>query len=251
MTRMVKRWISDVVLRAPNLIAVVGDSHSLFCFSEIDEARVFWRGPVLMHRVGRDGVTSILPPRFPTRRFKGIIFMFGEIDCRIHVQVIAARQSAPVEAVIDDLVTRYIAAIVKFREIFSGQVAVSCVIPPAALTLPVGLDETVAEASQQQVRIRRRLNRRLSDLATENGIAFIDFYDEFATATGDLDVTLSDGGVHLDPKRSQPILNATAASLGRALTHRPLDRDIFLLAAGNYWRRQRQLLDRRLKGRPI
>jgi hypothetical protein len=249
MVNIAVRWVTDLVTRKPGLIAVVGDSHSLFCFCEIDEARIYWRGPVLMHRVGRDGVASILPRRFPLRRFDGIVFVFGEIDCRVHVARVAARLAISTDAVVDDLVPRYIASIREFRAGYSGRIAISCVIPPAAATLPIAAVMTAAEACLQQVQIRRYMNTLLRRAAAEHGLDFVDFYDAFAVDAGEIDPARSDQGVHIDPRQTGPVLAATAAALALPLTPQPLDRDIFLWPVGNYWRRRRQLLDQWFKDR--
>ena len=87
------------------------------------------------------------------------------------------------------------------------------------------------------------LNHKLRALCAANGISFVDFYDAYATNAGELEASLSDGGLHIDPKQTKPIVQLTAACLGIPLTHRPLDRDLFLIPVGNYVRRRRQLID--------
>lgn len=69
-------------------------------------------------------------------------------------------------------------------------------------------------------------------------------YCEVAAAeTGELKPGMSDGVVHIGRGQTRAIVEATVASLEMPLTYRPLDRDIFLIPVGYYWRRRRQLLD--------
>ena len=224
-------------------IGVIGDSHSLFCFCEVAEASIFWRGPISMHRVGRDGLLSVLPPKCRLSDYDALVIVFGEIDCRAHVPSIATRKGLSLDAVIEDLAVRYVAAIAAVRGGFSGPIAICCVIPPAGATLPLEPGEDMAVAVRGQVYIRRLLNARLRALGGAAGLLFVDFYDAYATATGELQPSLSDGALLVSPKQTQAIVTATAATLGLALTHKPIDRDVFLIPVGNYWRRRRQLVD--------
>ena len=103
-------------------IGVIGDSHSLFCFCEVAEASIFWRGPISMHRVGRDGLLSVLPPKCRLSDYDALVIVFGEIDCRAHVPNIATRKGLSLDAVIEDLAVRYVAAIAAVRGGFSGPI---------------------------------------------------------------------------------------------------------------------------------
>lgn len=230
-------------------ICIIGDSHSLFCFCEVAEASIFWLGPISMHRIGRDGLESVLPRNCRLNDFNAVILAFGEIDCRAHVPKIAERKSTSVDVVVDDLADRYIAAVVQAHKSFQGLAAICCVIPPAAHTLPLEPGETLDEVRERQLYIRRRLNLRLGILAKQYSLRFIDFYDAYANGQGELEPALSDGGLHIDPKQTKPIVAITANCLEIPLTHRPLDRDVFLIPVGNYWRRKRQLVDIWFKSR--
>lgn len=237
-------------------LCVAGDSHSLFCFCEVAEASIFWLGPVLMHRVARDGLRSVLPRSCRLGDYDALFLVFGEIDCRVHVANIAARDGLPVAAVVEDLAARFVVAIGDVQRDCAKPIAICCVIPPMA-TLALQPGETQDEARRSQIGVRRLMNERLRALAAERGIRFIDFYDAYAAKTGELEPSLSDGVVHIGRGQTKAIVDATAACLGVPLTYRPIDRDIFLIPVGYYWRRRRQLLDvwfkRQLKfltGRP-
>ena len=223
-------------------LCVIGDSHSLFCYCEVAEASIFWLGPVLMHRIARDGLQSVLPRRCKLARFDALVLVFGEIDCRVHVTGIAKRDGKPVAAVVEDLVARFVAVIGDVQREFAKPIAICCVIPPMP---PLALEpgETQDGACRVQVDIRRLMNDRLRVLAAGRGIRFIDFYDAYAAETGELKPGMSDGVVHIGRGQTRAIVEATVASLEMPLTYRPLDRDIFLIPVGYYWRRRRQLLD--------
>jgi hypothetical protein len=223
-------------------LCVIGDSHSLFCFCETAEASIFWLGPVLMHRIARDGLRSVLPRRCKLARFDALVLVFGEIDCRVHVTSIAKRDGKPVAAVVEDLAARFVSAIADIQREFAKPIAICCVIPPMS-TLALEPGETQEEARRSQVGIRRLMNDRLRTFAAGRDIRFIDFYDDYAAETGELLPGMSDGVVHIGRGKTKPIVDATAATLGVPLTYRPIDRDIFLIPVGYYWRRRRQLLD--------
>jgi hypothetical protein len=224
-------------------VGVVGDSHSVFCFAEMVEARIYWRGPTLMHRVARDGIDAILPRRFKASSFDALIFVFGEIDCRMHVTPVALKSGRSIEHVVDDLAARYIARVTHFRRTFCGAVSIMGVIPSAASMIPVARDETSAVARQRQVNIRRRLNARLKSLADANAIGFIDVHDAYADADGELQAQYWDGNVHIAPNQTRTIVDAAAASLNLPLTYRRLNQDVFLIPVGNYWKRRRELVN--------
>lgn len=237
-------------------LCVIGDSHSLFCYCEVAEASIFWLGPDLMHRIARDGLQSVLPRRCKLARFDALVLVFGEIDCRIHVRNIAKRDGKPVADVVEELVARFVTAIGDVQREFAKPIAICCVIPPMSI-LALEPGETQEGARRNQVGIRCLMNDRLRTLAAGRGIRFIDFYDAYAAKTGELKPSLSDGVVHIGRGQTKAIVDATAACLGVPLTYRPIDRDIFLIPVGYYWRRRRQLLDvwfkRQLKfltGRP-
>ncbi|MBI3881284.1 MAG: hypothetical protein HY301_14620 [Verrucomicrobia bacterium] len=108
---------------------IIGDSHvSVFAGRErlqpfwperrrgvFPNLRVFHRGPVLAWSLAREGATArgrelafeVLRAEVPPGA--EVVFCFGEIDCRVHVQRQMERQGAPMATVIGGITANYAA----------------------------------------------------------------------------------------------------------------------------------------------
>jgi hypothetical protein len=130
--------------------------------------------------------------------------LFGEIDVRVHLGRIAARDNLPVDMLVDDLVERYLDAIDHAR---SGKMVIVCGI------IPVATDEMIAKTnwlpasgtSQERVAIARRLNQRLRTGCLARGFAYCEPYGGYADEHGFLREELSDGNVHLSVNHAGPM----------------------------------------------
>jgi hypothetical protein len=197
-----------------SLFKVIGDSHSMYCFAAIREARIRYLPLLTAHRVGRDGIMSVIPTDFQIGDGDRLITSFGEIDCRAHVENIAARRGLSAEAILDDLADRYTAAL-RVLSARGVEVWVSCVIPPSRRSQ---MDETAIRA---QVSIRRALNERLALRAADRGLGFLDFYDRIAGPDGVLPNRASaPDGFHVDANRVDAIREVVSSTLGIRLHRR-------------------------------
>ena len=207
--------------RPKQRLFVVGDSHALYCYAGIQGAKIYWLGPITMHRVGRDGIDSVLPHRLVKKLRSGdyVIFSFGEIDCRNHVERVAETENTNWQAVTDRLVARFLRTIAAFsaeRGVIAG---IGCVVPPSGAAALTSLSA--------QSRIRKYLNSKLASAAYEGDLRFIDFYDEYSDHGGSLKYPDSHL-VHIDPQRTDRVAAAVNRTLGTEFGYMPIERDIFL-----------------------
>lgn len=199
----------------------LGDSHAAFTFMHIPRALRLSLGPVTMHRIGRDGLEGFLLfgsdnflwPRSLMRPGDEVFFSFGEIDCRCHIlqQVALGRSESEI---IDTLALHYIQALGKER-IEGVKFWVVSVVPPAdAARLRYFTSFTPVGSDAERVRITRLLNERMSQLAAENGLLYLDLYSAYADKDGMLPLLLSDGLTHIgDTSAVARILRESAENI--------------------------------------
>jgi hypothetical protein len=210
--------LPDMSTARNNRLLVIGDSHAPISYGGVAGAEIYWLGAVTMHRVARDGLTRLLIEKRRWVRWSSVelaVLSFGEIDCRAHVQKIAAASNRTAFEVVDDLASRFLSSISHHPH--KAKLAVSCVVPPV-----VGPDEQGAVV--EQVAIRRRLNNRLAHGCRRAGLGFVDYYDVYALPDGSMNPALSDGNVHVNYYRSQPVADALAKVVGRPIPWQRPDR---------------------------
>ncbi|MDA9260661.1 SGNH/GDSL hydrolase family protein [Puniceicoccaceae bacterium] len=110
----------------PSMIHCIGDSHSTFFSGKeqiaVDDSpsrpmpffRVHHIGPALAFNLmkegavtrGREAFLEILDDEVPANAW--VMPVFGEIDCRAHIQIQAERQGKPIERIIESCVANYV-----------------------------------------------------------------------------------------------------------------------------------------------
>lgn len=133
--RWVERRISEIsAWQGHEDVVVVGDSHA-YSFNGVARCDVRYVGSVTMHRVGQSGLN------FPTfdidslETHKAVALSFGEIDARAHVVKQRERSGRTLDAVVIDVVERYVD---KVAAAFAGRphsVALLGVVPPIRAAL--------------------------------------------------------------------------------------------------------------------
>jgi hypothetical protein len=157
-----------------------------------------------MHRVGRDQAWFLRRTERSRGLHSSLFLLFGEIDVRVHLGRIAARDNVPVDMLVDDLVERYLDAIDHAR---SGRMVTICGI------IPVATDEMIARThwlpasgtSEERVVIARRLNQCLRAGCLARGFTYCEPYGRYADERGFLREELSDGNVHLSINHAGPM----------------------------------------------
>jgi hypothetical protein len=191
-------------------LITLGDSHSLYSFAGIREARIYWRGPVTMHRAARDGIASLIPKNCRPIDGDVVVLSFGEIDSRVHVARIGRENGRTSIEEADALCDRFQMALDRFKATCPARVAIACIGPfnPAYLEYN-GYENEAACRADVKV-IRDRMNDRMAKM----GVAFVDFRDGYSNPDGSIIPSLSDNNVHIDPRNSEPVLAALKQAVG-------------------------------------
>ncbi|MDH4985233.1 SGNH/GDSL hydrolase family protein [Aminobacter anthyllidis] len=227
-------------------LMTLGDSHSLFSFAGVSNARIFWRGPVTMHRAARDGIASLVPKNCRPEVGDVLILSFGEIDSRTHIPRLARANGRPTSEEADLLLDRFEQALLHFRASCPAIVALSCIVPfnPAFLEPQwYGSDE---ECRVNVKDIRDRMNARMAAM----GVPFIDFRAGYSLPDGSIAPAFSDDNVHIDARHSEPVLAALHAALPGDFSFREPPWPPHPLAEGPYqspWKRFRRAVRARFK----
>lgn len=194
-------------------LLTLGDSHALFCYAGVAGARIYWRGPVTMHRASRDGIPSLVPKNCRPEVADILVLSFGEIDCRVHIPKIAHLRRTTTKAETLVLCDRFGKAFERFSKKSQCRLAISCIIPPTRLALPTEYYRSEEECFEDALTIRDMMNSRLSQIAP-----LIDFRENFKTESGELRADMSDGNIHVDSRRSQPVVDAINIVMNTSFT---------------------------------
>lgn len=198
-------------------LAVFGDSHAETLFAAFPSVDIYWIGPVTMHRIGRDGIASMLTTRWGFRRFKKhilrsydhVFLSFGEIDCREHIVRIAQKNSVDTGVVIDDLTERYLDAVDAYFGV--------CRIPVVVCVPPV----TPYADTTEQKDLRDRVNAVLAMKCESRGISFLDYRRTAPLEDRRIAEGHHDGNVHFDPAATGFLAPYLEAITSQALVHDP------------------------------
>ncbi|QOF71849.1 SGNH/GDSL hydrolase family protein [Aminobacter sp. SR38] len=225
----------------------LGDSHSLFSFAGIAEAKIYWHGPRTMHRAARDGIASLVPKNCRTVSGDVLVLSFGEIDSRVHVARVARRNGRSSVEEADALCDRFQAALDQFKARCPARLALACIGPfnPAYLEYEGYENEEACRADAKA--IRDRMNDRMAKM----GVAFVDFRAGYSNPDGSIIPSLSDNNVHIDPRHSEPVLAALKQALGAQFNLRQPPWPPHSLAEKPYqspWKRFRRAVRAKVKG---
>ena len=186
-----------------NKIHTIGDSHSYFGWDNIPNVTNHYLRDRLCHSVGRDGL-DLCAPGYNIKSGETLIFCFGEIDCRCHVNK-HIRTDFTYMDVIDNIVTKYFAQV---------KIAVDNLCEKSGVTdIQVCIYNIVPAVRKSTTRENKSFpflgsdadrksytlyfNTRLKELCVEYGFVFFDVYDKYTCADGFIKSELSDGHVHI------------------------------------------------------
>lgn len=161
---------------------VIGDSHTLSFQHEA--FKIFHIGPATAFRLSskksttksRDKVLSII-----NKIYKGeiinVIFVFGEIDTRIHINKIANEKAMPIDKVIDNTVRSYIG----FLKFVKQQYPLINIY--VFNLLPQGEEGNIYNypfyaARKERIKIAEKMNKSLRIYTEMNNLRFIYIYDQ-------------------------------------------------------------------------
>jgi hypothetical protein len=182
-------------------IHTFGDSHSLHGWgSTILKHHL---GPLLAYSFGRENLNRCDIRNFNIKNGDIIIFCLGEIDCRCHVHK-HVTDTNTYQNSIDTIVNKYFEAIqinVTISQLELKHVCVYNIVPTRENPNYYDLNGNVPFAhvgnSEERKNYTLYFNKKLKEKCIENNYIFFDVYDKYCDQNGFLNLSLSDGTVHI------------------------------------------------------
>jgi hypothetical protein len=202
---------------------VVGDSH-VFTFLEAGHVLPVWLGAVTMHRVGRDGPAFLTLSELQVQRGLDVVFCFGEIDVRAHVARQAETRSIPVEAVVTELVDRYLDALDRICDRPGARVFVATPVPPRSPA--AGSPHAAPDLSPLtgRIAVARILAETLANGVLGRGLGLIDLHAALRDPDGLMRAACGSDGVHAyTPEGRRIAADLLLAAQGGTWTRSPLN----------------------------
>jgi hypothetical protein len=222
---------------------VFGDSHALFLFTAVDligardvvlelvhpcgrpELKVSRHlGAVTMHGLASGAMVNAGFFRehglVPGDR---IVAVAGEIDIRSHVMRIARRDGVPADTVVRELCARFTATLESAVRAFGRlEVVVAGPAPPLEVERVDGNTVAVVGTIAERVRTTQVMRRELETQCARRGWSYLDVYENFADATGALDIERSDRFCHVSHLHKTPAVEALDALMAGAEDASPM-----------------------------
>ena len=176
-----------------------GDSHADRSFRFIPEIARHNIGAKLCYSFGQHGFNVLNLKMFSdVKEGNCVIFVFGEIDCRCHIQKHCS-SSRSYQQVIDAIVEKYIKSIeMNVRQYTNVRACVLSVTPTVRklITKPNSEYPFLGTDDERKAYVAH-FNQALGASCLQNNYTFIDVHDAYATVDGFLRTELSDGNVHI------------------------------------------------------
>lgn len=188
-------------------------------FGGIKGAKLFWRGPITMHRAARDGIESLIPGNFRPKKQDLIVFSFGEIDCRKHIKKQSIINNRSIEDEVNLLCSRFELSLDKYKKRKNTKIALSCIVPFSKQFLDYAWHTSERECLIEAKAIRDLMNQRLSQMS----VPFVDFSSYFSDPDGSFKEGYSDNNVHINVQHSKPVADALTHATGISFSLRELD----------------------------
>ena len=206
----------DREIQVNRKIAAVGDSHSLRCFENhalIADSKIYFGYNKL------DGKTAYNIERHDKKvkkiitpiKDKHIIFVFGEVDVRIHIKLKHVQSGKPVETLLYNTAEKYTNYVAKLR--MSGfDIHVFNVIPTGNFKgeqfekwknkLQFPFDTSYEERKSYTI----RLNTKFNTCCTSKHIPFINVYDQLVNKKGQRKKELIYDFSHINSKTADIVM---------------------------------------------
>lgn len=200
------------------MIHTFGDSHSCFGWIEpmggshqvphhtsrtVGNITAHHLGPRLAYSVGRDGVNLLNITNHGIKPGDSVVFSFGEIDCRSHVHKYV-NNGGP-EEVIDNIVSGYINTVLKNIDLINMPIETYLynVVPPPDPESSVRNNPQFPflGTSEERLNYGNIFNNKLKQASHKHQLGFIDIRALYATSSGFLNKSMSDGSVHIHTSR--------------------------------------------------
>lgn len=174
---------------------VIGDSH-VFTFLQAEHVLPVWLGPITMHRVGRDGPSLLALSELGAEPGLDVVFCFGEIDARWHIDRQAARRATSVDVVVADLADRYLSAIGRMLDRPGLRCFVATPVPPQDIAPGTPHAALPAAPLAERIVATRRLSEALVARANACGFGILDLHALFRGADGAMRSEFASDGIH-------------------------------------------------------
>jgi hypothetical protein len=171
-------------------IYTIGDSHAWHGWLHIPNVITLERGPMLMHSIGSEVNRINHAKGLPEDAI--LCFCWGEIDCRCHVN-----KYPPYQKTIDTLVENYIKTVSCSKETHKDIWIFNVVPPPRRISVIENPSFPFLGSDEERLSYVKYMNKKLS----ESEFVFVDVYDKYADNDGFLNMSLSDGHVHIRDTR--------------------------------------------------
>jgi len=185
-------------------ICIIGESHA----GLYDYFKPIYLDSTTMHRVGRDGVNSIIAAfgsRFPNPG-DWLVFVVGEVDCRCHIDRQIKEAGRDETEVITTLATNYVKALAQYKKESNVFVGVRGVVPP----LEHGNHQCdrfpIKGEYKDRLRYQQALNVELEKTCKENGVLFIPCPAWAIKEDGGMKMEISDGIIHIANSHENRVL---------------------------------------------
>lgn len=181
-------------------IHTFGDSHSMFGWNSLSGIVIHHLGPILCYSFGKEKLNRCDIRKFNIKDNDTIIFCFGEIDCRCHVNKHITDINT-YQNIIDNIVNNYFDAIelnaltsqIKFKNI-----CVYNVVPPIQkYNTRENPEYPYLGTDEERKQYVLYFNKKLKEKCIEKEYVFIDIYNYYIDENGFLRKDLSDGNVHI------------------------------------------------------
>lgn len=192
-----EEWPQPKIEKEPKFfegkLYIIGDSHAQGPFRNHKYFEGMSIGPRTAHRLDiREGeLINNLKIRPVGSKF---IFIFGEIDCRVHFFNQANKQQRPIDDLILDTAERYVILVKRLRR-RGFDIAVMNVVPTGEMG---NAGYKFFGAPSQRREITKKFNNRLECLCLEHGVPFINIYKELVNGKGWRKRELIQDDVHLN-----------------------------------------------------
>jgi len=189
-----------------------GDSHCEWAFKNIPGVVCHPFYSKLCYSFGVHGLNllNISDPIYKVAAGDAVLFLFGEIDCSCHVWRQSILQEKSYEIIIDELVKRYMNAILENIKLIKNVKVLVASVPPPARVAEVFYEPTldgktwVKHRFQGTDKDRKRYFQYFNSIVKEKCKTFeykyLDIYTPYQTEDGYLSRKYSDTSVHIkDP----------------------------------------------------
>ena len=183
-------------------IHIIGDSHAHNGWEMIDryQLQLYMNniGPKLCYSFGRDKLNCLNIKKYNVENNGIVIFCFGEIDCRCHINKHVTKERT-YQMIIDDIVENYFKAIEEnVKQYDNLYIAVFNVVPPVEKYNTVEYEEFPFLGSDEERKSYvLYFNKKLEEYCNKYNYFFFNVYDKYCDSNGFLNKELSDSNVHI------------------------------------------------------